>query len=103
MPDTPRVRAAVIAETTSLSVRKVQELAAQGRMPGAGKLGGVWTFDPEKVRAWILRAEEMAAARAKRSLPTPAPAHDKCSLRPNCAVQEDYDRLIKGGVRSRHS
>ncbi|MGI4950961.1 MAG: hypothetical protein ACRYGM_04090 [Janthinobacterium lividum] len=86
---------------TSLSVRKVQELAAQGRMPGAAKLGSVWTFDPEKVRAWILRAEQAAAARADRPSPAVKLAYVEWSPRPACAVQAAYDRLIKGAPRDR--
>lgn len=102
MADTPRVRAAAIAEMTSLSVQKVQEMAAQGRMPGAAKLGGVWTFDPEKVQACLFKAEQAAAARAIQTQPAPALPRDRRSLRPDCAVREEYDRLIKGGVRNRH-
>ena len=55
MPE--RGRAADVARITSLSVRKIQEMAAAGRLAGAAKLGGVWTFDLAKVRAWI-EAEE---------------------------------------------
>ncbi|EHL97188.1 hypothetical protein HMPREF9946_04396 [Acetobacteraceae bacterium AT-5844] len=60
----PRVRANWVAIETTLSVRKVQERAAAGQIPGAAKLGGVWTFDPIKVREWIA-AEERKAWRGR--------------------------------------
>ena len=58
-----RVRPADVVRMTSLSLRQVQSMAASGKIPGAAKLGGVWTFDPAQVRAWI-RAEERRACRA---------------------------------------
>lgn len=61
-----RVRAAEIARITGLSVRKVQEHAAAGQMPGAAKLGGIWTFDPVKVRAWVA-AQEVKAWRGSQA------------------------------------
>jgi hypothetical protein len=56
---------------TSLSVRKVQELAAAGELPGAAKLGGVWTFDQQKVRSWI-EEREAHAARPRPRVDVPA-------------------------------
>ena len=31
-----------------VSTRKVQEMAAAGRLPGAAKIDQLWTFDPAK-------------------------------------------------------
>jgi predicted DNA-binding transcriptional regulator AlpA len=70
----PRVRASAIALMTGLSVRKVQELAAAGKLPGAAKLGGVWTFDPQKVRAWI-EEREAHASRPRPRVEVPAVRH----------------------------
>ena len=55
-PPPSRVRAVWVAQRTSLSIRKVQELAQTGRIPAA-RLEGVWTFDPEQIEDWI-RARE---------------------------------------------
>lgn len=37
---------------TGLSARCLQALALKGVIPGATKLGGQWTFDEERLRAW---------------------------------------------------
>ena len=47
-----RIRAVVVSEMTSLSVRTIQDLAIAGKLPGAAKLGGVWTFDRVKITDW---------------------------------------------------
>lgn len=52
-----RIRPRDVAHMTSLSVRKVQELAADGRIPGARLVNGEWTFTKGEIRAWI-KAEE---------------------------------------------
>jgi predicted DNA-binding transcriptional regulator AlpA len=62
MPE--RVRAADVANMTGMSKRTVLQHAAAGKIPGAAKLGGLWTFDPAAIRAWIRREEERAARRA---------------------------------------
>jgi hypothetical protein len=57
-----------------VSTRKVQEMAAAGRLPGAAKIGQLWTFDPAKVRAWILEQEASVSRRhAPATAVTPAP------------------------------
>src|SRR5580698_3051210 len=63
VPD--RIRPFEVARMTSLSLRHIQSLAASGKIPGAAKLGGVWTFDPVQVRAWI-RSQEQACQRNSR-------------------------------------
>lgn len=60
---TERIRAARAADITGLPVRTVQHMAARGELPGAAKLGKVWTFDERRLRAW-LREREAAACRA---------------------------------------
>jgi len=57
----PRIRPAEVARVTSLSLRKVQEMAAAGKIPGAAKFDGVWTFDPVQIKAWIRQRERVAA------------------------------------------
>ncbi len=51
-------------EETGLSLRTVQSLAAQGKIPGAAKLGGRWTFDLVKLRKWIADEEAAVVERA---------------------------------------
>jgi excisionase family DNA binding protein len=37
-----------------MSVKRVQELARMGLLPGF-KLGKHWRFDPDEVRSWVKR------------------------------------------------
>jgi hypothetical protein len=55
-----RIRPTEVARLTSLSLRQIQSMAVAGRIPGAAKLGGVWTFDPDKIAAWVRAAEREA-------------------------------------------
>ncbi len=48
-----RVRAHVAAGILGVEVRTVQALAARGEVPGAAKIGGLWTFDEAALRNWI--------------------------------------------------
>lgn len=58
--DTPRIRASEVARLTSLSLRKVQELAVAGKIDGAAKLSdGDWDFDIDDIRKWIRREEDV--------------------------------------------
>jgi excisionase family DNA binding protein len=43
-----------IAMAIGMSVKKVQELARIGSLPGF-KVGRNWRFDPDEVRSWIKR------------------------------------------------
>jgi hypothetical protein len=54
----PRVRAVDAAKMLGLTVRGVQAMAAQGRLPGAAKIGSLWTFDPGKLRRFVAAKED---------------------------------------------
>jgi len=43
-----------MATAIGMSVKRVQELARMGLLPGF-KLGKHWRFDPEEVHSWIKR------------------------------------------------
>src|ERR1700683_752265 len=89
---------------TSLSLRQVQSMAAAGKIPGAAKLGGVWTFDPVQLTAWI-RRQEKACQRNSRPTATrgTASSGDVLSL-PDGNIDEAFARLIHARRRdgSRH-
>lgn len=97
---TPRIRARAVAVWTSLSVRKVQELAAAGRIPGAAKLGGVWTFDPDKVRGWIAHQEHQAWRGSLATSTSAATSGRATSKSPAAAIDAAFERLIRGRRRS---
>jgi phage terminase Nu1 subunit (DNA packaging protein) len=52
-PIMERVRAHVAAGILGVEVRTVQALASRGEVPGAAKIGGLWTFDEVALRNWI--------------------------------------------------
>ena len=43
-----------IATAIGVTVKRVQELARMGLLPGF-KLGKHWRFDPDEVRSWVKR------------------------------------------------
>jgi len=88
-----RVRVTAVARITSLSPRKVQELAVAGRIPSAAKLGGVWTFDPARVRAWIREQERRCLASPETSTSAAVSGGDVSRL-PDVSIDEAYARLI---------
>lgn len=107
-----RIRAADVARMTGLSLRLVQRLAAEGRIPGAARFGSgarrVWTFRLDAIRAWIARREAEAAWRAistddeARTAGSPRPGGG--GLRsPAASIAEAYERAIgarpSGGSR----
>lgn len=51
MPE--RIRADAVAAILGIEVRTVQALAARGELPGAMKIGRLWTFDESALRLWI--------------------------------------------------
>ena len=53
-----RIRTPRAASILGLSVRAVQNMAAQGKIPGAAKMGAIWTYDEVKLRNWIRELEE---------------------------------------------
>ena len=55
-----RVRKAEVARMLAVSPRTVLDMARAGRLPGACQVGSIWTFDPNKVRAFIARQEAKA-------------------------------------------
>lgn len=97
-----RIRPAAVAEITSLSLRKVQEMAAAGQLPGAAKLGGVWTFDPTQIRAWIRHQERKAACRANypTTATVAATSSGDVSMLPDESIAQAYEQLIRKKQRS---
>lgn len=69
-----RVRAREAAAILGISTRTVQSLAAKGELPGAAKIGGLWTFDKKALRDWLrsISTPDQPAEKAAR----PRPASD---------------------------
>jgi predicted DNA-binding transcriptional regulator AlpA len=95
------VRPSAVAQMTSLSVRKVQEMAAAGKLPSAAKLGGVWTFDPAAIKAWIQERREVV--RLRNCLPVATSRATRLGgieSAPDESIAEAYKRLIHGKPKS---
>ena len=96
----PRVRAAWVAQRTSLSIRKVQELAQAQRIPAA-KLEGVWTFDTEQIERWIKQRESGPCDAPKQNIkpayiPGPVPRASGGAFKSTGkSTAEAYALLIK--------
>lgn len=52
-----RVQTRAASDITGLKVRGIQAMASRGEIPGAAKLGRVWTFNETELRRWIRRRE----------------------------------------------
>src|SRR5581483_10614507 len=58
----PRVRMARAIEILGLAVRRVQQKAERGELPGAIKIDGLWTFDEGKLFALLADLEQQQCA-----------------------------------------
>lgn len=97
-----RVRAAEVRRMTSLSLRQIQDMAAKGDIPGAAKLGGVWTFDPVRIQLWIREQQRICLANRKTSTSEARHGGDVSAL-PDESIEVAYEQLIRakrpGGSR----
>lgn len=59
-----RVKASAIAERLGITARTVANLAANGSLPSAAKIGKVWTFDPARIEQFIREQEAATEASA---------------------------------------
>ena len=48
-----RIRVAKAASILGINSRTVQGMALRGELPGAAKIGGLWTFSESALRKWI--------------------------------------------------
>lgn len=102
-----RVRSAEVSRMTSLSVRRVQELAIAGKVPSAAKISGSWTFDPVRIRIWIRQLEADACRKDHHANATSTNAGacgGDTSKAPAAAIDAAFEQLMKGkrGGGSRH-
>lgn len=86
-----RIQSAAAARILGVSRRSVQGLALRGELPGAARIGGVWTFDAERLTAFVTQRERDAE---RPSFPgsTPTPSRLPTRAQTNSA----YERLMAG-------
>ena len=90
-----RIKSAAAARILGVSQRSVQELALRGALPGAARIGGVWTFDTGRLAAFITQRERDAERAAVSGRPPP-PARLPTRAQTNAAYAqlkaERFDR-----------
>lgn len=71
-----RIRINDVVLKTGLAKRTIQKMAQRGEIPGAAKLGTVWTFSRHKLARWISDAERQCAAAAEYREPAWTPTRN---------------------------
>lgn len=84
----PVSQAALIA---GLPKRTLQDLAARGAIPGAGKPAGRWTFDVRLLRQWAARVERK---RECRTSTTVAASGGRVSRFAGSNIDAAYERAL---------
>jgi Helix-turn-helix domain len=85
----PRIQSAAAALVLGVSRRSVQGLALRGELPGAARIGGVWTFDAERLSAFVTQRELDAEAKQATNVCRPISVRLPTQARTNSA----YERL----------
>jgi hypothetical protein len=83
-----RIQSAAAARILGVSQRSVQELALRGELPGAARIGGVWTFDSERLAAFVSQRERDAEACNIDVPRTARPPSRPTQARVNAAYQQ---------------
>jgi hypothetical protein len=86
----PRIQSAAAARILGVSQRSVQGLALRRELPGAARIGGVWTFDADRLAAFVTQRERDAERPVVSGSPPPA----RLSTRAQTNAQ--YERLMAG-------
>ncbi len=63
MGEPERVTIPEAERITGLCARTLQHMSARGKIWGAAKLGRRWTYDRQRLRAWVLANESAAESR----------------------------------------
>ena len=87
-----RIQSRSAALALGISQRVVEDKARRGELPGAAKIGGVWTFDPEKLAAFIAEREREAEARGTNVYPLKPAVRRQTRAQTNAS----YQRLMAG-------
>lgn len=96
-----RIRTLEAAEMLGLTARGVQAMAAKGQLPGAAKIGKVWTFDKDKLRRFI----EAKEAECASQIFTKGKASIGCAPRSTAScIEKAYEQAmskLRGGPATR--
>lgn len=70
---TERITMAAACAITGKKPRALRTMCIGGQVPGAVKIGGEWTFDEARLRAWIGILEKQQAAKCQSAVQRPRP------------------------------
>jgi Helix-turn-helix domain len=87
----PRIQSAAAARILGVSQRSVQGLALRGELPGAARIGGVWTFDAERLATFV---EQRECDAERRWIPDPASSPPRPPTR--AQTNAAYERVMAG-------
>ena len=98
MQPAPRIRTDAVAHILGVSKRTVQEMSLRGELPGAARIGGVWTFDGARLAAFV-KQRERDAERPAAAGPKPKQPRRATMAQNNAA----YARVMAGRFDRRPS
>jgi excisionase family DNA binding protein len=90
-----RIQSRAAAAILGVSQRTVQSLAIAGELPGAARIGGTWTFNSEKLTAFVKQRErdaENVVVSFGAPKPRPRPTKAKVSAAYTVLMAGRYDR-----------
>lgn len=87
--ESERIRINDAVLKTGLAKRTIQKMALRGEIPGAAKLGSVWTFNRIKLARWINQQERRCAVAGASREPEWMPRENKFLRR----IQERGKRM----------
>ncbi|OYX67701.1 MAG: hypothetical protein B7Y95_22530 [Rhizobiales bacterium 32-66-11] len=99
-PKRERIRAFEASAILGVEVRTVQALACRGELPGACKIGGLWTFDEAALRAWIKDRSAPGNQSGSRSKPNRPARSDRRLSRDQCDIAKAYEEMLQRLRRS---
>jgi excisionase family DNA binding protein len=111
-PDTPlrlaapriltrRIQSSDAAMMLGVSRRTTQEMAARGELPGAARIGGIWTFDPDALAGFVRERECAVKVDRSRIDPASPAARRRTSSQADRAYERVMSMRFKSGERSR--
>jgi hypothetical protein len=90
-----RIKSRAASAILGVSQRTVQSIATAGGLPGAARIGGAWTFDSEKLTAFVKEREreaERVVVPIRPQKPRPRPTSAKVSAAYAALMAGRYDR-----------
>ena len=99
-----RVSIADAMRISGLKMRTLQNLAAQGAIPGAAKPAGRWTFDIVKLRKWARETPE-GVTPCPRTYPSATVSTGAVSRLPDARTESHYMSVLsqRSAPRQRQS